>query len=226
MVERCVPYASATSHETPIWCSVEEADHSDRPISSDEMLVRLHRLIDMHHAVLAPVDRHSGDDAHFHRAGRKEALMLAASIGRIDDAVDLELLVRDVLRPFRFGDADGIHIDGPSTWVGAGAGRLLILALHELATNAIKFGALNGSAARHALHIGWQANAQGLTLVWRESGVAILRSAERARPGFGCMFLKTALPALLDGKVDLRLFPGGLQCSIQVPETSFIIDRC
>jgi two-component system, chemotaxis family, CheB/CheR fusion protein len=90
------------------------------------------------------------------------------------------------------------------------------LALHELATNAIKYGAL-GDPDR-SLCVRWQLDEPGstLTLEWIETGVSVLATAPRKR-GFGFAFLEQALAYELNAQVDLKLAPGGLRCSIVMP---------
>lgn len=224
MTELRVKPARAVHHDEPIWLGRAGAKNSGAYLSADEMLWRLHYLVRLHHATVALPRGGGEDDARFYHAGRMEALALAGSIDSSDDAVDLELLIRDVLRPFQFGDADGIHLQGPTTYLRVAPARLFILALHELVTNAIKFGSLGGAGGRHALHLEWRHHAQSVDLTWRETGVAILRPIEQVRAGFGCAFLQRNLPALSGGDVHFDLLPGGVRCVIEVPFASWRAD--
>ncbi len=180
------------------------------------MLAALHALVDGHHAAL-PSGAACADEARAHQAGRNDALRHAAAIGATSDAVDLELLVRDALRAFRFGDAPGISIAGPGVLLRPAAARLLTLVFHELTNNAIKFGALSGAAPRQALYIIWKHNAVGVEVAWREQGVAVLGPAERPRSGFGRKLIENMLAFYCETQPMFRLLPGGITCTFTIP---------
>jgi hypothetical protein len=185
------------------------------------ILVALHALVDGHHADL-PCSQAFTDDASAHQAGRNEALRHAAAIGATSDAVDLELLVRDALRAFQFGEARGISIAGPGVLLRPTAARLLTLVFHELTTNAIKFGALSGATRHQALQIAWKHNALGVEVAWEEHGVAVLGPAERPRSGFGRRLIENTLASCSDALPSFRLLPGGVDCRFTIPGQTLV----
>lgn len=153
-------------------------------------------------------------DAHFE--GRIEALgYVDAQARSVDQGLDLHLLVGDLLRAFEFGHAPGIEVTGPLALLRPVPARWMALALHELTTNAIKFGALGRSGAR--LAIGWRRQGGVLGLDWREHGVAILSPAGRRGIGFGQTLIEHWLPAELDARAQFALVPGGAHCTIALP---------
>lgn len=95
------------------------------------------------------------------------------------------------------------------------------LALHELATNAAKYGALSTPAGRLAIR--WDAverdGAQWLRVDWHESGMGELPAADApARGGgYGRELIERALPYQLGARTTYGFAPDGLQCSIEVP---------
>lgn len=180
------------------------------------MLAALHALVDGHHAG-QPSSAECADDARAHQAGRKDALQHAAAIDAASDAVDLELLVRDALRAFQFGEAPGISVAGPGVLLRPAAARLLTLVFHELTTNAIKFGALGDATPRQVLHIGWKHDALGVEVAWREQGVAVLGPAERPRSGFGRQLIENILASYCETQPMFRLLPGGVTCTFTLP---------
>lgn len=109
---------------------------------------------------------------------------------------------------------DRVTLVGPSVPLTASAAASLALALHELTTNAIKFGAL--SAAHGRVAVAWKENEQDgfLRLEWRESGVPILVTAPRTQ-GFGVELLENTLPYELGARTSVELAPGGLVCVIE-----------
>lgn len=204
-------------------------DPSARPLSPacspGAVLAALHALVDGHHAALS-CRRTSADDARAHQAGRNEALRHAAAISAMSDSADLELLVRDALRAFQFGEAAGISISGPGVLLRPAAARLLTLVFHELTTNAIKFGALAGVAPRQTLHIAWKHIEQGVEIAWEEHRVAVLGPAERPRFGFGRKLIENTLASYFDTLPSFRLLPGGVNCRFTIPGQALYTDPC
>jgi two-component sensor histidine kinase len=86
----------------------------------------------------------------------------------------------------------------------------LSLALHELATNAAKYGALTRPEGRVALR--WSAQEGQLQLVWRESGGP--QVVPPARTGFGSRLLEDGLVHDLDAHTELEFAADGVRCSI------------
>ena len=78
-------------------------------------------------------------------------------------------IVERALKPFRSVHTERIVAQGPEVWVSANNSLMLTMCLHELATNAVKYGALSNGSGR--IHVGWQCQ-DGATvrLSWQESG--------------------------------------------------------
>jgi PAS domain S-box-containing protein len=112
-----------------------------------------------------------------------------------------------------------ISASGPPVTLGPKAAVSLVMALHELATNAAKYGALSSPAGR--VTIGWTAEGgERLRLDWEESGGPPV--APPARRGFGLRMIERALAADLGGGVRLDFAPAGLVCRIEasLPEAA------
>ena len=117
-------------------------------------------------------------------------------------------------------DGERIVIDGPPVTFAHESMQLLALALHELATNALKHGALNG--ARGRLDVRWQildrAKKPHLELTWVESGVELdQHTADPLRQGFGRELLEHALPYQLDAETKLELGEDGMRFRLTLP---------
>lgn len=124
-------------------------------------------------------------------------------------------LVVASLRPL--ARAEQIDIDGPALVLNTKTAITLGLALHELATNAIKYGAL--SAAEGTVEILWKIDdTRQLELCWIESGGPLVTEPERE--GFGMRMIKRGLAAEFRGSVEMTFDPKGLICRLtaQVPE--------
>lgn len=107
---------------------------------------------------------------------------------------------------------------GPEVNLEAKTAVALALAMHELATNAVKHGAL--STADGHVDVRWTTEAGRLRLVWRESGGPPV--APPVRPGFGTRLLERGLAEELHGCVRLEFLPGGLVCTVDAPLESAV----
>lgn len=116
-------------------------------------------------------------------------------------------------------DEEKVRVSGPEITLPSKAAEVLTLAVHELATNAVKYGALSQAAGN--LEIVWRLDEAGtarqrLEFVWLETGVRVASGAPR-REGFGTNLLKRRLPYELAGNADIEFRPGGLVCQIGFP---------
>jgi two-component system CheB/CheR fusion protein len=157
--------------------------------------------------------------AHFD--GRLAALARTQRIlvraGSFD--IDLEEMVHEEL--LAQAAPKDITVDGPSVRLSSKAAEALGLALHELAVNAVKYGALAGPEGR--LAITWRMDGQGLVLEWRESGVPAVDS-QPARSGFGREWIERGMPYQLKASTQLAFLPGGVVCTIALPADQIAAD--
>jgi PAS domain S-box-containing protein len=105
---------------------------------------------------------------------------------------------------------DGEEVQIPLPWAAS-----LGLVLHELATNAVKHGAL--SVMSGSVRLTWRVDGGRLYLTWRESGGPIV--TEPTHRGFGSTLIKESIPYELGGSVTLDFAPAGVQCTIKLPFT-------
>jgi two-component system CheB/CheR fusion protein len=138
---------------------------------------------------------------------------------RPSSAVDLEMLVRDELLTIGFDASEQVTLRGSTVHLPLKVAEVVGLAVHELATNALKFGAL--SAANGRLAISWETAPERaeLSIEWVETGVPVIASAP-LRAGFGREYIEAALPYELDAQTSFELRPGGLFCRIGLPAKS------
>ena len=108
--------------------------------------------------------------------------------------------------------ADRFTVSGPSLQVNPKQALALALALHELTTNAMKYGALSGHSGQVTL--AWTAD-DTCRIKWTESGGPAVSPPERR--GFGSRILESALAVELDGSVVLDYRPEGVVCSVTFP---------
>ena len=120
-------------------------------------------------------------------------------------------VIAAALAPFDTAQQPRISRSGPSVWLAAQCALALSLALHELATNAAKYGALATSEGR--VGINWSLTGDELALVWREEGGPPVEAPVRA--GFGSRLLQRSLARELQGEVVVTFAPEGVRCEIR-----------
>lgn len=119
------------------------------------------------------------------------------------------------------GQADQITLAGPKgVRLRSSSVQTLAMALHELATNAVKHGALNQPSARVTVRWSLQrgaAEAPPLLLIdWLETGVVMPPLAQQGR-GHGRELIERALPHQLDAQTSFTVHPDGIHCTILLP---------
>jgi PAS domain S-box-containing protein len=120
-------------------------------------------------------------------------------------------VVEKALQPHHAGQ---IAIEGPGCALSPKRALALTLALHELATNAIKYGALSVADGRVSLR--WECDdAEKLVFVWQESGGPAVTVPERR--GFGSQIIERVLAADFAGRVTMDYRAGGLVCTLAAP---------
>jgi len=147
--------------------------------------------------------------------GRVQGMLARAE----DQVIDLRALVEGEL--IAHGDSRDepgkVQIEGPMTPVPMASAQALALALHELATNAVKYGALGQSAGR--LAVTWRIEERGeprIVLDWTEHGVTLPEEAPM-RKGYGRELIERALPYQLKTETRFEFADDGVHCQITMP---------
>ncbi len=127
--------------------------------------------------------------------------------------VEIEALVRAQLAPFADLTGSRIVMGGPKLCLNAASAQAIGLALHELTTNAGKYGALSTDAGR--VDIGWGTDGDTFTMSWTErEGPPV---SEPQRRGFGTVVMETMAERSVDGAVELDYAPSGLSWRLICP---------
>ena len=132
------------------------------------------------------------------------------------EGVGLGELVRSVL--VFCAKQESAHIEGPEVDLAAEAAQTLAMVLHELATNAAKYGALSNGHGQVAIH--WQRPSRGrsngkLVLEWRETGGPQIMAPNAT--GYGTSVIRDLIPYELGGAVDYQLAREGARCRLEIP---------
>ncbi|KSV64751.1 hypothetical protein N183_34645 [Sinorhizobium sp. Sb3] len=131
-------------------------------------------------------------------------------------SADLRKIVADTVKPLAGGESR-FQIEGPSIRLSPSAALAVAMALHELSTNAAKYGALTSEDGR--VSIAWQLHGKGderkFVLRWQESGGPPV--VQPTRKGFGSLLIERALASELRGEVHVGYEITGLECTIIAP---------
>ncbi len=140
-------------------------------------------------------------------------------------AASLRDLVSKHIQVFSESAGSRLELSGPDVYVSVEAAQAIGLALHELATNSVKYGALSrpsGEIAVHWAFVKMSDNRNGLRISWEERGGPPV--TKPARTGFGHIVTERMVAQSLDGDVTMDYAPTGLTWILNFP-TTHLVDR-
>ncbi|WP_424813173.1 HWE histidine kinase domain-containing protein [Roseococcus sp. YIM B11640] len=157
------------------------------------------------------------EDYSMHLEGRLDALarIQSALMRDATSGLDLAELIADELLAHAAREGNRLSIRGPAVRIKPRAAELVGLAIHELATNAVKFGALSEPEAH--LAIGWELeeDARTLGITWKEGGLRL--DGLPAQRGFGLEILQNTMAYELKAVTEVAFEPDGLRCVVALP---------
>lgn len=183
---------------------------------ADEFDHRLRNILALTRAVVRLGARTAGSVAGFEAdlLKRLDGMAQAHATARAEAETGLDALARAELDPFTSAAGPRAMIGGPAVGLTPQAATALALTLHELATNAVKHGALGHQTG--AVALSWEvADTGDLRIAWRESGAP--PASAQPGPGTGTALLARAIPEALGGEVTVRFGPDGAEADITLP---------
>lgn len=187
-----------------------------------ELQHRTRNLLSVVRQVAQRTLQSASDLGDFGQRFRDRLEMLARVQGLLSDLdenanLSFDVLVKAALSAVGADPGERVSLEGPADVpLSPSAVQMLAMALHELATNAVKHGALRGAAGH--LHIGWQIEGEDrsrLHITWHETGVS-MPGAEPAW-GQGRELIERALPYQLDAETSFLIGSEGITCTISLP---------
>jgi two-component sensor histidine kinase len=182
-----------------------------------ELTHRSKNLLAVVQAMARQSARQGGSVAYFldHFSARLQALSRSHDLLVQESwcGVSLRDLMRSQLAQYLACERVQVFLEGPDIRLKPEVAQSLGLALHELAANAAKYGAL--SRLRGRVAIAWRMTGDGLDLLWSESCGPKVK--EPRRRGFGSVAIEHNLARVLGCKVELNFAAGGVQCRVFVP---------
>ena len=193
-----------------------------------ELAHRSKNLVAVIQAIAHQTARHSDNISDFTERFSARLVSLSRThdllTGKDRKGALLEDLVHTQIEPFVEGEGKRLSVTGPRVVLDEPATQSVGLALHELATNAAKYGALSVPQGRVTIEwelAGKPGEARPLQLRWRERNGPKVQ--EPARKGFGHIVMERTLADSLQGDVKLDFAPSGLRWEAEIPADRFYL---
>lgn len=202
----------------------ERSELQSRASRKHEVLIselnhRVRNILNLVNAIVMQTEQADRDLEDFVRilSGRMMALASAhdqLTASHWNDVSFRQLLETEIQAYAHQGNT--IKFEGPDVALKPDATTPVVLAIHELFTNAAKYGALSNSQTKGLVTIEWEVDKQrGMGIHWRESGGPPVAAPKRE--GFGMILIRNTIPHELDGNVDIEFAPTGVEANIRIP---------
>jgi len=155
-------------------------------------------------------------------SGRIQALAATHNLlaDRSWSSISIAEVVSAELEPFVSSAQARLTVEGLDAWVMPRAAIALGLVVHELATNAVKYGALSNESGRVLVNVTKSADEAWLGIEWLESGGPAVRAPSKR--GFGQTVITRSLQYMPSGGADIEYPPAGVRCRIRVPDQDVV----
>jgi two-component sensor histidine kinase len=193
----------------------------EKELLAHELSHRVRNILAVVQALATQTDGEKRSVEEFRQAfiGRLQALSRAHGLllNTRWQSAELATLIEQIVGPYRSDHSEAIRVEGEPVTLTPPQGLGLSLVLHELSTNAAKYGAL----ANHegSVHLSWRIedsdHGRRVHLLWQELGGPTVESP--GRKGFGTRLIEQACTHELDGEVELDYRPQGLRCQMVFP---------
>ena len=206
--------------------SERKAAETQRTLLLGELDHRVKNILQIVSAVIWQTLRTNPDPSAFatevegriQAIARAHSLLTEAGLG----SMSLRALIETELQPYRDPSGDAarrLEMSGPEIRLAPQSGLSLAMAIHELASNAARYGALSTATGR--LAVAWAVDGErpvpNLTLTWTEAGGPEVEIPTRR--GFGTLLIERTLAYELDATVNRQFTPEGLHCRFVIPLT-------
>lgn len=212
------PFADGRPRLTGLLIDITEPKQAEVKLGmvARELQHRVKNSLSVVYALATKTLRGKSDEAALATFLERLRALAAANdliLERGSSSAPLQQVIERIVRPYRDGMADPFTLDGPATNLRPDAAIASGMVLHELCTNAVKYGALSRPEGR--IVVRWShPSADRLDLTWEEHGGPVVEAP--SRHGFGMRLLDSLLTGE-GGKVTLDFQPAGVTCRIQLP---------
>jgi two-component sensor histidine kinase len=150
-------------------------------------------------------------DARIAAMGRANELLSEANWRN----AEMHDIVRHALEPFQASGKERVNASGPAVQLAPHCAVMMAMMLHELATNAAKYGALSNDTGRVDIEWTGTDDRGRLRMSWRELGGPPVTT--NGRRGFGTTLIQKGLEGQLGGRAEMDFAPSGLRCTLECP---------
>ncbi len=190
-----------------------------RKLLIDELNHRVKNTLATVQSLVTQTARSTADVREFHKAVEGRILALSRAHNQLSQRhwgdAELQQLLRSGLEPYLA--TGSIVLTGEPAQIPPRVALIISMAVHELATNAAKYGALSSSEGRVLL--AWSTKVDGagqrLYLAWREQNGPPVQKP--TRQGFGMRLLERGVELEMGGNTLIEFAPGGVQCELEIP---------
>ncbi len=187
----------------------------------DELNHRVRNIIALIRSVSRQARRHYTSLDSYSQALEHRIHALAAAhdigAGQAAKAVSIKQVIDVECEPYVTNYTNRIRVIGKDRWLKSEQAPLFALVIHELITNATKYGALSNDQGRVEIDISTQDS--GVLISWEEIGGPPV--VEPENQGFGTGLITQAVPHEFSGRAQITYDPQGVQASFWLPETIF-----
>lgn len=155
--------------------------------------------------------------------GRIRALSNAHKLlaGSRWEGTDLRKLVDEEFAAYQTESEEKVSVRGPAVLLAPAMAQTIALALHELVTNAVKYGALSHENGR--VNLVWELQPDTIEFDWVESGGPKVKPPKNR--GYGTRIFSGGIEQQLGGVVDFQWHPEGLRCKLSIPRADRLKQR-
>jgi light-regulated signal transduction histidine kinase (bacteriophytochrome)/CheY-like chemotaxis protein len=186
-------------------------------IMIDELHHRVRNILALVRSVSRQSKRRYGSLTSYSRALESRIQALAAvhniTSGTRVASVSIQQMIDQEFAPYILPNVDRLVLSGPDAFLLAEFAPVFSLVIHELVTNAAKYGALSVDDGQ--VTVSATKTEQGVTLIWQESGGPAVTPPEER--GFGTTLIESAVPHELNGRASLFFEASGVRADIFLP---------
>jgi two-component sensor histidine kinase len=221
-----IPVRDAAGQVSGALVAIVDIDQEKRAAEHQRLLVNeLNHRVKNTLATVQSISAQTLRNANTTAEAREAVEMRLLALSRAHDILTRENwegaslgeVVAQALEPFRTSGQDRLHAAGPDVRLTPRMALALAMALQELATNAVKYGALSNN--RGSVHVTWSirngAVPPRLALRWTEKEGPRVEPPQRR--GFGSRLIERSLAQDLDGTVHIEFAPNGVECIVDAP---------
>ena len=206
-----------------IWMLVKAAEgqallntmNRKQKLMIDELNHRVRNILSLVRSVSKQARRRNGSIPSYTRSLESRIMALAAAhdiaSGSSLKAVEVKALIRQELAPYLSDEA--ADIIGSNTYIRAENAPIFALVIHELVTNAAKYGALSNGNGHVSVELVCRDG--NVLIIWREVGGPVVHPPEE--PGFGTRLIENAIQYELGGETELEFEPDGVEARLILP---------